>query len=98
MNILEMVKRVLNWQDWKKASALPGWRARPTMKKKDRTPFASSRSHKIAECQQNVEEFLDKEKRDERFRELRAKRASGLAKFSTVRANRSVWCVVHGHH
>lgn len=92
MNLLDVIKRVLSFQDWKEVSALPGWRARPTRKKKDRTPFGG-RTRKIEPSRMLIEEFEDKDKRDEYYRELRAKKVFGIAKFSDVRNNRSVWCV-----
>lgn len=42
----------------------------------------------------HIEEFADKDMRNERFRELRAKGTPHLSKFSTVRENKSVWCVL----
>lgn len=41
-----------------------------------------------------VEEFADKELRNARFRELREAKTPHVSKYSTVRDNKSVWCVV----
>lgn len=104
MNVLEMIKRVLNFQDWKEASSLPGWRPRPTRTKHSRTPFSSSRRRDVGPQHMTVEEFDDKDMRNSRFAELRAKGTPHLSKFSTVRNAgldadgrmrfKSVWCVV----
>jgi hypothetical protein len=42
----------------------------------------------------HVEEFADKTARNARFQELRAGGTPHVSKFSTVRENKSVWCVV----
>lgn len=107
MNLLEMIKRVLSFQDWKEASSLPGWRSRPPRMRHTRTPFHGSRRHEIAPNQMTVEEFTDKDERNARFRELRAIDAKGkphrrhVSKWSTVRTKggsgegENVWCVAY---
>ena len=94
MNVLDMIKRVLNFQDWKETSALPGWRARPTRTKHSRTPFSSGRKRDVGVQHMTIEEFADKDLRNQRFAELRQKGTPHVSKFSTVRDNKSVWCVV----
>lgn len=63
----------------------PGWAGRATHFRKARTPFKSSRKREIAQQTMKVEEFIDKDARDARFRELRAAGTRHLNKFSTVR-------------
>lgn len=94
MNLLDAIKRVLGYQDWKEESARPGWAGRRTKMRHARTPFSSSRKRGPGEQQMHVEEFTDKDKRDERFRELRAKGTPHVFKWSTARAEGSIWYVV----
>jgi hypothetical protein len=95
MNLLDAIKRALGFQDWKETSALPGWRSRPNRMRHARTPYSSSRQRGPGAQRMSIEEFADKERRDERFRELRAKGTPHVSKFSTVdESNHSVWCVV----
>jgi len=103
MNLLDVIKRILNFQDWKEASALPGWRPRPTRMKHSRTPF-HGRERKVGAQHMTIEEFDDKEKRNERFHQLRSQGTPHVSKFSTIRKAgpdekgrmtfKSVWCVV----
>jgi hypothetical protein len=52
------------------------------------------RKREIGKQRMKVEEFADKEERNARFQELRAQGIPHVSKFSTVRDNKSVWCVV----
>jgi hypothetical protein len=42
-----------------------------------------------------IEEFPTVEERNERYAKLKEQNTPGLSKFSTVRDNKSVWCVAH---
>jgi hypothetical protein len=102
VNVLEMIKRVLGFQDWKEASALPGWRPRPTRMKHSRTPFSSGRKRDVGVQHMTIERFADKIERDLRFKELRERGTPNVSKYSTVEEffvdekwqYKSVWCVV----
>lgn len=94
MNLLDAIKRILGYQDWKEASERPGWAGRRTQMRHARTPFRSMRERKIGTQHMHVEEFTDKAKRDERFHELRAKGTPHVSKWSTARAEGSLWYVV----
>lgn len=72
----------------------PGWRGKPSIQRKSRTPFGGGRKRGPGECRMQTEEFSDKEARNARFRELRDGGTPHVSKFSTVRGNKSVWCVV----
>lgn len=78
----------------------PGWRNvgyRPRHRRGRRT-------HTQQPLRMTIEEFEDKEKRDDRFRALREKKTRDVSKFSTVRETgtiengrkiyKNVWCVV----
>lgn len=93
MNLLDTIKRILGFQDWKEATSLPGWRSRGPRMKKARTPF-QGRERKVSVSHMTIEEFSDKDKRNERFQQLRTQGTPNVSKFSTVRENKSVWCVV----
>jgi hypothetical protein len=93
VNLLEKIMNILSFQDWKEASERPGWAGRRTEMRHSRTPFAG-RGHQYGEQKMTVEEFADKTARNERFAALRAKGTPHVSKFSTVRDNKSVWCVV----
>lgn len=104
MNLLEAIQRVLGFQDWKEASALPGWRARPSRMKHARIPYSSGRKRGPGEQNMHVEEFATREERNERFRQLRERGARNVSKFTVSRAcgtdnkgreqGKIVWCVV----
>jgi len=95
VNLLEEIKKILGYQDWKTQSALPGWANRRSNMRHARTPFSSSRKHEYHGAQYtHIEEFTDKDKRDERFRELRAKGTPHVTKYSTARKEGSLWYVV----
>jgi hypothetical protein len=94
MNLLDAIKRIFSFQDWKEASSLPGWRQRPTRMKHARLPHSSSRSRCPGNSSMTIEEFWDKDERNTRFQELRTKGTPHVSRFSTVRNNRSLWCVV----
>lgn len=95
MDFLEALKSILNRKDWKEAYSLPGWRSRPPRAKKNRTPFRSTRRRGPGAQHMQVEAFTDKDRRDERFRELRSEKTPHLSKFSTYEGNHSLWCVVY---
>lgn len=44
----------------------------------------------------HVEEYSDKDERNERFNKLREQGTPDVTKFSTVKDNQSVWCVAFG--
>lgn len=104
MNLLEQIARILNFQDWKEASALPGWRARPSRMKHSRTPHSSGRKREPGVQNMHVEEFATREERNERFRLLRERGTRNVSKYTVSRAagadnkglaqGRIVWCVV----
>lgn len=94
MNLLEKIMSILNFEDWKKASDLPGWAHRPTRTRHSRTPYSSSRVRGSGEQHMTIEKFIDKEARNERYRTLRARGVRHVSKFSTVEENKSIWCVV----
>ena len=100
MNLLESIMRVLSWQDWKDASALPGWRSRPTRTKHSRTPYSSGRQRGPGEQRMHVEEFASREERNDRFRQLRERGTRDVSKFTVSRSDGNsakghiVWCVV----
>lgn len=94
MNLLEVIKLALGYQDWKEASERPGWAGRRTQMRHTRTPFSSSRKREPGVQRMHVEEFADKDKRDERFRSLRANGARHVTKYSTARKEGSLWYVV----
>lgn len=94
MNLLDAIKHILSFQDCKESSALPGWRSRTPRMKHARTPFSSARKREPGLQKMTIEEFSDKDKRNKRFHQLRAKGTPHVSKFSTVRDNKSVWCVV----
>lgn len=105
MNLLDAIKRILNFQDWKESSELPGWRSRPSRMKKARTPFGSHRQRGPMERLNHLEEFDTREERNERYRQLRERGTKHISKFTVSRASgeqdskgreqgRIVWCVV----
>lgn len=104
MNLLEAIQSIFNFQDWKDASALPGWRARPTKMKHARTPYSSGRKRAPGIQNMHVEEFATREARNERFRVLRERGTHNVSRFTVSRATgadnrgrvqgRIVWCVV----
>jgi hypothetical protein len=94
MNLLDAIKSILSYQDWKTQSALPGWANRRSRMRHDRTPFSSTRSSELGVQKMHVEEFTDKNARDERFHELRAKGTPHVTKHSTARKEGSLWYVV----
>lgn len=47
----------------------------------------------VAGSRFTIEEFLDKDVRDARFRALREQGTQNVTKFSTVKNNKSLWCV-----
>ena len=71
----------------------PGWRHPGYRMKRARTPF-HGRERTVANSRMTIEEFDDKDKRNERFNALRAQGTPHVSKFSTVRGVKSVWCVV----
>jgi hypothetical protein len=73
MNLLDRIMRILNFEDWKEASSLPGWRSRGTRMKHSRQPFSSTRALRPTINNFVVEEFADKESRDSRWHQLREK-------------------------
>lgn len=85
--------RWLQFIDFRETSR-PGWAGRSSRMRKARTPFKSSRKRAIAPLRMQLEEFDDKDERDARFAGLRSKGTPHVNKYSTVRANKSVWCVV----
>jgi hypothetical protein len=104
MNLLEKIMSILNFEDWKKASDLPGWAHRPTRMKHLRRPHSSSRIRGSGAQCMTIEEYDDKDERNARFAALRAQGTRHVSKFSTVRndglddtgrmKSKSVWCVV----
>ena len=103
MNLLDKIKQILGFQDWKESTSLPGWRARLTRKRKDRIPF-QGRERKVHPCRMQTEEFDDVELRNQRFRQLRKQGTPDVSRYSTVReaglvggrmTYKSVWCVVY---
>lgn len=104
MNLLEHIKVLLGFQDWKKISGLPGWAGRPTRMRHSRTPYSSGRSRGPGEQNMHVEEFTTREERNERFRSLREKGTRNVSKFTVSRSGgqddkgrvqgKIVWCVV----
>jgi hypothetical protein len=71
MNILERILGILNFQTWKEASSLPGWRNQRTRMRHSRKPFSSSRPLRPTINNFVVEQFTSKESRDSRWRSLR---------------------------
>ena len=57
-------------------------------------PFQSDRKRGPGPQRMQIEEFADKDARNARFAQLRAAGTRHVNKFSTIRGNQSVWCVV----
>jgi hypothetical protein len=75
----------------------PAWRATPAYKKRKHgraNPFQSTRRREPGALQMKVREFTSKRKRNSFFQEAR-KAFKDVTKWSTVRGNRSIWCVAY---
>jgi hypothetical protein len=95
MDILALIQSFFE-RARKRDPQLPGWRQPETRQKKSRTPFASQRKRGPGRQNMTIEEFADKDARNLRFQEWKAKGAPDVTRFSTVRGNKSVWCVARG--
>jgi hypothetical protein len=95
MNFAELIQRLFfrSGGSAERDTARPGWRHSGYRMRKARTPFAG-RKRQSAESHMTIEEFSDKDQRNERFHQLRAQGTPHVSKFSTVKNNKSVWCVV----
>jgi len=94
MNFLDLMKSMLFGQGGAadRDTQRPGWRHPVYRMKKARTPFAG-REKRIAGSRFTIEEFLDKDLRNQRFAELREQGTPHVYKFSTVKDRKSLWCI-----
>lgn len=97
MNLLEEfakhVLSILSFRDYKDESTKPGWAGRTPRMRKSRTPF-QGRAKRYGTQHMQVETFRSKEKRDERFRQLRYEGVKHVSKFSDWQHGHDIWCVV----
>lgn len=75
----------------KEVEGLPGWRHPGYRMKKMRTPFQSSRKREPGAFRMQIEEFPDRESRNERYRELKTRGTPHLSKMTTQRDHHIVW-------
>lgn len=91
MNLLEKIKQILSFANWKESSSLPGWRHPGYRSKKSRIPFMSSRKREPGEFRMHIEEFPDRESRNQRYQELKQQGVRHLSKMTTQRDQHIVW-------
>jgi hypothetical protein len=75
-------------RDWKDATSLPAWRGRPS-----RPRVRRRRVKEPVLGFQFVEEYVEKSVRDAVYADLRARKVSHVAKFSTGDGTRDIWCI-----
>lgn len=94
--MIQYVKAVLSFRDYRDISTAPAWRSRPTRMKHSRTPFSSSRVRPVSQGHQVLKCFSTARERNDYFHELRARGVKHVNKFSeSVGYGKNLWFVVH---
>lgn len=97
MNLSNFLRALFEMGESVRDTTLPGWRNRRHVRPKKRTQGRGA-GRPIGEPQANrmqVEAFLEHDKRNERFAQLRKQGTPDVVKWSSSAEGRCVWFVAH---